>query len=133
MRAQILDNLSVCAGQKSSGQVLKTARGRELPRGFESHTLRSVISQHIEDTPNPRFRVRGVWVCGAVLVCRAASGWSAGGLVVAVRIEGEVAEEFAGGGVDDADVQVLDQQQNVGSGVGPADADVVEPGRLGAG
>ena len=37
--------------------------------------------------------------------------------------EGEFAEQFAGGGVDDADVQVLDQQQDVGS----ADADVVEP------
>jgi len=35
-------------------------------------------------------------------------------------------EEFAGGGVDDADVQVLDQEQDVGPGVGPADADVVE-------
>jgi hypothetical protein len=29
--------------------------------------------------------------------------------------------------VDDADVQVLDEQEDAGSGVGPADADVVEP------
>jgi hypothetical protein len=29
--------------------------------------------------------------------------------------------------VDDADVQVLDEQQDVGSGVGSADADVVQP------
>src|SRR5262249_25124910 len=36
------------------------------------------------------------------------------------------AEQFAGGGVDDADVQVLDEQQDVGSGVGSAGADVVE-------
>jgi hypothetical protein len=43
------------------------------------------------------------------------------------RVEGEVAEELAGGGVDDADAQVLDDQQDVGSGVGPADAEVVEP------
>src|SRR5215467_3214136 len=33
--------------------VLKIARRRELPRGFESHTLRSVISRDIEDTPKP--------------------------------------------------------------------------------
>jgi hypothetical protein len=33
---------------------------------------------------------------------------------------------LAGGGVDDADVQVLDEQDDVGSGVGPADADVIE-------
>jgi hypothetical protein len=41
-------------------------------------------------------------------------------------VEGQLAQEFAGGGVDDADVQVLDEQDDVGSGVGPADADVVE-------
>ena len=35
-------------------------------------------------------------------------------------------DEFAGVGVDDADVQVLDQEQDAGSGVGPADADVVQ-------
>jgi hypothetical protein len=54
------------------------------------------------------------------------AGWPAGGLVVAGGVDGELAEEFAGGGVDDADVQVLDEQQDVGSGVGPADADVVQ-------
>ena len=54
------------------------------------------------------------------------AGRSAGGLVVAGGVEDQVAEELAGGGVDDADVQVLDQEQDAGSGVGPADADVVE-------
>ncbi len=38
-------------------------------------------------------------------------------MVVAGGVDGELAEEFAGGGVDDADVQVLDEQQDVGSGV----------------
>jgi hypothetical protein len=33
------------------------------------------------------------------------SGWPAGGLVVAAGVEGELAEEFAGGGVNDADVE----------------------------
>ena len=37
------------------------------------------------------------------------SGWPAGGLVVAAGVDGEVAEEFAGGGVDDADVVVVDE------------------------
>jgi hypothetical protein len=55
------------------------------------------------------------------------AGWAAGGLVVPGRVEGEFAQEFAGVGVDDADVQVLDQEQDAGSGVGAADADVVEP------
>jgi hypothetical protein len=49
-----------------------------------------------------------------------------GGLVVPGGVEGEFAEEFAGGGVDDADVQVLDEHDDVGPGVGPADADVVQ-------
>ncbi|MCX6408605.1 MAG: hypothetical protein NTV28_16965 [Propionibacteriales bacterium] len=48
------------------------------------------------------------------------------GLVVAFWVDLEVAEESSGGGVDDADVEVVDEQDDVGSGVGPADADVVE-------
>ncbi len=44
--------------------------------------------------------------------------WFAGGLVVAVGVDGEFAEEFAGGGVHDADVEVVDEQDDVGSGVG---------------
>ena len=47
--------------------------------------------------------------------------------VALVGIEGELAEELAGGGVDDADVAVLGQDQDAGSGVGSADADGVEP------
>jgi hypothetical protein len=54
------------------------------------------------------------------------AGWSAGGLVGLVRVEDELAEELAGAGVDDSDVQVLDQEKDAGSGVGAADADVVE-------
>src|SRR5687767_4856914 len=50
----------------------------------------------------------------------------AGGLVVAGRVEGELAEEFTGGGVDDADVEVVDEHQDWRAGVGAADADVVE-------
>jgi hypothetical protein len=102
--------------------VLKTARGRELPRGFESHTLRSDVAGHRND-PEPTLGF-GVFPSagGSGLGVR----WAAGGLVVAGRVDGELAEEFAGGGVDDADVQVLDEQQDAGSGVGPADADVVQ-------
>jgi len=48
------------------------------------------------------------------------------GLVVPGGVEGEFAEEFAGGGVDDADVEVVDEPDHVGSGVGSSDADVVE-------
>jgi hypothetical protein len=50
----------------------------------------------------------------------------AGGLVVPGGVEGQFSEEFAGGGVQDPDAEVLDEQQDVGSGVGAAD-DVVEP------
>ena len=55
--------------------------------------------------------------------------WSvglAGGLVVAVRVEGEFAEDLSGGGVDDPDVKAVHEQQDVGSCVGSFDADVVE-------
>ncbi len=41
-------------------------------------------------------------------------------------VDGELAEEFAGDGVDDSDVEVLDEQDDVGSAVGSADADVAK-------
>ncbi|MGZ8766995.1 MAG: hypothetical protein ACXWYK_01630, partial [Aeromicrobium sp.] len=47
-------------------------------------------------------------------------------LVVACWVDGELSEQFSGDGVDDADVQVVDEQDDVGSGVGSADADVVQ-------
>jgi len=47
-------------------------------------------------------------------------------LVVDVGVEGEFAEEFAGGGVDDADVEVVGEEDDAGSGVGSSHADVVE-------
>src|SRR5689334_12650698 len=46
-------------------------------------------------------------------------------LVVAGGVEGEFSDEFAGGGVDDADVEVVDEFEDWGSGVGSADPDVV--------
>src|SRR6478609_1081595 len=53
------------------------------------------------------------------------SGWESAGLVVPRGVQGEFADELAGVGVDDADVQVVDEQ---GAGEGGAEADVVEPG-----
>lgn len=47
-------------------------------------------------------------------------------MVVAGGDEGELAEEFSGGGVDDADVEVVDELEDGGFGVFGADGDVVE-------
>ena len=47
-------------------------------------------------------------------------------MVVDVRVQDQIADEFSGDGVDDADVQVLDEQDHAGSLVGSADADVVQ-------
>jgi hypothetical protein len=47
-------------------------------------------------------------------VFRAGAGWPCGGLVVAFGVEGELAQQLAGGGVDDADVQVLHQEKDAG-------------------
>lgn len=54
------------------------------------------------------------------------SVWLAGGLIVAVRVDDEFAEALSRGGVDDADLEAVDEQQDVGSCVGSPDADVVE-------
>jgi hypothetical protein len=56
-------------------------------------------------------------------------------LVALGGVEGELAEQLRGGGVDDADLEVLDQDENAGSGVGSSDADgvrlaAVAPGDL---
>jgi len=64
---------------------------------------------------------------------RGGSGWPFGGLVAPGGVEDEFAEEVAGGGVDDADVEVLDEQEDVGSGVGSSDADGVEPATVAQG
>jgi hypothetical protein len=78
------------------------------------------MSQDIEDTLNPR------WVRVFALWGRVTWRWAGGGLVVPGGVDGELAEELAGGGVDDADVQVADEQDDVGPGVGAAGADVAE-------
>jgi hypothetical protein len=84
------------------------------------------MSQDIEDTPNLRLGF-GVSCSAGWSGCAFRGSWRpSGGLVVAGGVEGEVAEELTGGGVDDADVQVLDQEKDAGSGVGPSDADVVK-------
>jgi len=54
------------------------------------------------------------------------SGWPAGGLVGPRGVEGEGSEELPSGGVDDSDVEVVDEHDDGGSSVGSADADVVE-------
>src|ERR1700749_3868279 len=96
------------------GAVCKTVGSAYV--GSNPTPATHVMSQDIEDTAN--LRVRGVFLWPARSL--------AGGLVVAVGVEDELAQELAGAGVDDADVQVLDEEQDAGSGVGPADADVVE-------
>jgi hypothetical protein len=54
------------------------------------------------------------------------AGRAAEWLVVAAGVDGEFADEFAGGGIEDADVQVADEHQDGGPGVLAAGADVVE-------
>ena len=54
------------------------------------------------------------------------AGWAAEWLVVAGRVDGQFADEVAGGGVDDPDVQVLDEHEDGSPGVFVAGADVVE-------
>jgi len=48
-------------------------------------------------------------------------------LVVAVEVDGELAEDLAGGGVDDGDLEVVGQELDVGPGAGSSDTDVAEP------
>ena len=47
-------------------------------------------------------------------------------MVVAVGVQGQFSQQFAGEGVDDPDLEVGDEEDDAGSGVGSADADVVQ-------
>lgn len=61
------------------------------------------------------------------MLCKSGGAFgSADGLVVTGRVEGELAEGFAGGRVEDADVEAFDDEQDAGAFVDAADADVVE-------
>ena len=51
---------------------------------------------------------------------------SACAVVAAVWVDGELSEEFAGGGVDNADFEVVDEQDDGGSVEGSSESDVVE-------
>ncbi len=51
-------------------------------------------------------------------------------LVAAAGVEDEGAEEFSGLGVDDSDVEVVDDEGDVGSFVGSSDSDVVHASGL---
>jgi hypothetical protein len=77
-----------------------------------------------QDMPDGRTQV--LWVRPSLGLAGGA-GWSSGALVAPGWVEDEFSDELAGGGVDDADVQVLNEDQDAGSGVGSADADGVEP------
>jgi hypothetical protein len=46
----------------------------------------------------------------------AGTGWSSGALVALGWVEDELAEELAGGGVDDPDVEVLDEDDDARCG-----------------
>ena len=49
-----------------------------------------------------------------------------GRLIVPTGTDEELAEEFFGGGVNDPDMQILDQEDDGGSSVGSPHTDVVE-------
>src|SRR5690348_16752431 len=57
-------------------------------------------------------------------MARGSSFGGSGGLVVAGEVEGELAEDLAGGGVDDGDVRAAGEDLDGGAGAGAADADV---------
>jgi hypothetical protein len=132
---------------------------RDISPGCLETWLRDVLNQHtVEDVENlhvravdydvsrycPRYtcdvsRHRGgpnpIDVGSGLLLLAGGAGWASGALVALGCVEGELAEEFAGGGVDDADVEVLGQDDDAGSGVGSAYADgvhlaLVAPGDL---
>ena len=106
----------VLAGQSRSSQVRpdtgRLSAQRQGVAGSNPVSPTDVMSQDMPDTRT----------CGSRFGCLSFRGVL--GLVVLAGIDDGVADELAGGGVDDADVEVLDEQDHAGAGVGSADADV---------
>ena len=107
-----------CGGQGST-------RGRRL--GVKGSQVQILSARPCDVSRHRKLPDLQLWVWQWLF-----SGWSggafgcSGGLVVTVGVEGQVAEEFSGDGVDDADLEVLDEQDDAGSCVGSADTDVVQ-------
>ena len=80
------------------------------------------MSRDIEDRPDPASGFGSVRFSGAF----GAAGGSSGAVVSLVGVDGEGADDFAGCGVDDADVVALDEQDDAGSVEGSPEADVVQ-------
>jgi len=88
------------------------AKQRTLIRGLwvrVPRCLRCDVHGH-RKLPDPRLCVR------ELVICLRVGRLDARVVVVAVGVDGEFAQEFAGGGVDDADVEVLDEEQDTARG-----------------
>ena len=112
------DRLCCVPSPRSSGDRA-SASGAEGRRFESCRGHQCDVSRH-RNSPNPRLGF-GFFLFGA--------GWDAAGLVVPGGVECEFADEFCGGGVVDSDVEVLDEHQDAGAGVGSADSDVVQAAR----
>src|SRR5215216_616247 len=55
------------------------------------------------------------------------AGWQPAGLIVPAGVQDQFADQLTGVAVDDADVQVVDEQADRGAGEPGAEADVVQP------
>ena len=116
-----------------AGQLIRRLQQTAVQLGPGAHPLPAALIPGVDlkhPHPNPLGR-------GPALVVPRHSRTNAAVLPVPMRLvttrsldssgPGEFAQEFARGGVDDADVQVADEHEDGGPGVGAADADVVEP------
>jgi len=80
--------------------------------------------QDIRKDPNPH---RGSdFLFSGFVGASGPADWFAGAVVAAFWVDGELSDDFAGCGVDDADVVAVDEQDDAGSFEGSSDADVVE-------
>ena len=81
-----------------------------------------VMSRDIEDGPDPRSGFGSFDFSGSF----GASGGSSGAVVAAVGVDGECADDLAGGGVDDPCVVAVDEHDDAGSVEGSPESDVVQ-------
>jgi hypothetical protein len=92
---------------------------RPGPCGWPSASLDSGCGRHL----GPGSGCRAGCGCGLF----GWAGWQPAGLVVPAGVQDQFADQLTGVAIDDADVQVVDEQADRGAGEPGAEADVVQP------
>ena len=112
-------HLRGCFGIPAVMLAPSSSGSRPGPCGWPAASLDSGCGRHVGPGSGCRLG------CGCSLF--GWTGWQSAGLVVPGRVQDQFADQLTGVAVDDADMQVVDEQADWSVGQAGANADVVQP------